>query len=364
MSSNHAMADIHASENAKVKPTLKPSTCARLYSRKAFKSLVASRRANVKSEKKQDSNAGQKHPVLIVHFMRHGQGTHNLIALKSTWKCVCEFGLLKKMEPKCHYNLVGPDAVLTELGRKEASTGARVVDSLVKKIRSNNEELHAEKMTHISSDIDLLITSPLRRALETGLLALGTRLYKKGMKASLDQQNKEKDVLQQTTNIDGEDYKHCPPIILEELAREQYGSHLCDKRLSIAETKDFFESIRKGIEPYPRPLPLITKEMSTNEDTLWTEIRETKVSLADRAIKFVQKLWIIADKYVETKKDIVPQILVTTHSSFLASLVRFGFVCCCDEDTNQEEETNERDQFLKWFATGEVRSLLLWRPSQ
>jgi len=114
-----------------------------------------------------------------VHFVRHGQGQHNVAFLNSATRCDCYDGNIPFEERNCPY--VQPavlDARLTELGEQQAV--------------SLQAKAAATKST-------LVLVSPLQRTLQTATLAF----------ASISP----------------------PPLLLayEEL-REQIGTHICDKR--------------------------------------------------------------------------------------------------------------------------------------
>eukprot|EP00013_Stygamoeba_regulata_P005167 CAMPEP_0177639576 /NCGR_PEP_ID=MMETSP0447-20121125/6094_1 /TAXON_ID=0 /ORGANISM="Stygamoeba regulata, Strain BSH-02190019" /LENGTH=291 /DNA_ID=CAMNT_0019141611 /DNA_START=31 /DNA_END=906 /DNA_ORIENTATION=+ len=146
--------------------------------------------------------AAQKEGAIVktVHFVRHGQGVHNLAALTSVNKCDCKN---PGNPPVCPY--VQPevkDARLTELGESQAT---------------------ALQERAAQCGATLVVVSPLQRALQTAHLAF--------LKADPR-----------------------PPFQALEDAREQIGAHVCDCRRPIADAKAqfpyvCFDGLAEGEDP-------------------------------------------------------------------------------------------------------------------
>jgi broad specificity phosphatase PhoE len=116
-----------------------------------------------------------------VHFVRHGEGHHNVLA-KTKGGCSC-----KTSPSSCPYKEKQiMDARLTELGRQQASAN--------------------QSFTATLDQLTVIYVSPLSRAVETALLAFHTH---------------------HTTNA-------CAFVANENL-REQYGAHVCDQRRLVDE---------------------------------------------------------------------------------------------------------------------------------
>lgn len=116
--------------------------------------------------------------------------------------------------------------------------------------------------------VEVVLLSPLSRAIQTGLLA-----FPKG---------------------------HCsPPFEAVEDLRERSGTHPCDKRRSKAELRAAFP--RVNFDGLP-----------SDEDTLWREERESQHDLAARAARLLDALMKRPER----------RIAVCTHSDFLVALMR------------------------------------------
>mmetsp|Transcript_24616 Transcript_24616/g.59881 ORF Transcript_24616/g.59881 Transcript_24616/m.59881 type:complete len:267 (-) Transcript_24616:259-1059(-) len=129
-------------------------------------------------------SAGSK----VVHFVRHGQGYHNLWAEQSGVRCNCIAGEFAA----CPYNrpdLV--DAALTDMGISQAT-----------KLSEADLDPHYP---------ELVVVSPLRRAMQTATYAFPPS-------------------------------PSVPFVALEDL-REHIGVHVCDKRFSVTEHKENFPHV-------------------------------------------------------------------------------------------------------------------------
>ena len=127
-------------------------------------------------------SSGEWGQVKIVHFVRHGNGYHNQRVIELGYGCQCHS---EKPVAACPYTGEGlVDARLTDIGQNEA------------------KQLYDEIEKKGEFPVDLILTSPLSRAIETCLIGMGHAQY-----------------------------NTVPRICLEEL-REQSGVHFCDKRHS------------------------------------------------------------------------------------------------------------------------------------
>jgi hypothetical protein len=139
----------------------------------------------------------------VVHFVRHGQAVHNaLAAAEGAVPCRCKRGEpmgLDTPRDDCPYNSEQAfDARLTEVGRSQAA---------------------ALRPTTATTGTELVVSSPLRRAIETALLAFGERAGG----------------------------GHGGVLVLESL-REQHGMHRCDQRGHTAAIQELFGDSVRGLD--------------------------------------------------------------------------------------------------------------------
>lgn len=186
--------------------------------------------------------------VKIIHFVRHGQGDHNQLVLDIGYGCQCNTN-----EPvaECPYKSANiNDAKLTNAGKSE---GKKVLEYL----EENNQ-----------IQIDCVLTSPLSRAIQTGVISLSNQKYQNITWKCL------------------------------ECLREQYGIHVCDKR----STKSYLTETFRNID---------FTDIETEEDTWFSENeRETREHLAQRILTFLNFARNLPEK----------NIVVFTHSSFLFTM--------------------------------------------
>lgn len=209
----------------------------------------------------------------IVHIIRHGQGFHNLMAdiyrkngIK--WK---SFSNDLTNNPYALPELLDPP--LTEHGRQQAKA-------------------LGEKTSKTKTQ--LVVTSPMRRAIQTAMLAC-PHLYGDGK-----------------TRWEA-----------NELARETMGVHTCDKRRTITEKSAEFPHIN-------------FKSIEEDTDTKWrSDHRETARECSDRCYQLA--LWI--------RKQEEEEIIISAHSSVLFSLMNTVFESKADMGLSQ------------WLMTGEMRSM-------
>lgn len=171
----------------------------------------------------------------LVHFVRHGQGYHNLLAnvarqYGATFSGAGEYEAAHRdNSPYIHPALVDPP--LTSLGIQDA-----------KRLK--------ELYSHL--DPALYVVSPMKRATETILIGF-------------------KDQIRSGASV-----------IAHEDCREQTGVHTCDMRSCLSDYKDCFEIVN---------CDLLTSE----EDPLWDECkRESMAKVAARVDKFLK--WLLLER--------------------------------------------------------------------
>lgn len=216
-----------------------------------------------------DSGLYPLHRCKTLHLVRHGQGYHNVAGEK-------DFGAYMS------YEYV--DASLTPLGWQQ-------VDNLRKHIWK----------TGIASRIELVVTSPLTRTMQTAAGVFGGGGYIDGdacpplMVAGAG-----------NSNHAAITSANCPPFIAIEWCREHLGVHPCDKRKDISEYRLLFPGIDFSL-------------VEENEDVLWkSDVREEEEEVAARGRTFIN--WLL------TRKE--KEIAVVSHSGFLIhTLGLFGKDC-------------------------------------
>lgn len=177
----------------------------------------------------------------VLHFIRHGQGFHNVAFL--------------------------------EMGSTEAYKDWRWVDSRLTAVgEAQAKELRSRPMW---STAQLVVVSPLSRAIKTGLLARP------------------------------EDLKL--PYIATELLRERIGTHPCDHRRSKTELAADFPLVDFSL-------------LSAEEDPYWTEEREPWEDLVGRALAFLEFIMARPER----------EVVVVTHNDFLEALLRDSPVTMAD----------------------------------
>ncbi|GMH03242.1 hypothetical protein Nepgr_005081 [Nepenthes gracilis] len=226
-----------------------------------------------------------------LHMVRHAQGFHNVAGENDC----------KEHLP---YDLFDPS--LTQLGWEQ-------VDNF-------RNHVHA---SGLSKRIELVITSPMTRTMQTAVGAFGGEGYIDGVDVTpLMVENACDSGRPAASSL------NCPPFIAVELCREYVGLHLCDKRRSISEYKSLFPAIDFSL-------------IESDEDILWKqEVGETNEEIAARGIKFMKWLW--------TRKE--KEIAVISHSGFLNNTVdQFGNDC----------HLLVKSEICSHFANCELRSFVL-----
>ncbi|XP_059591964.1 phosphoglycerate mutase-like protein 1 isoform X3 [Vitis vinifera] len=175
----------------------------------------------------------------------------------------------------------------------------------------------------LAKRIELVITSPLLRTMQTAVGVFGGEGYKDRM-----------DVLPLMVANAGECNRSAissldsPPFLAVELCREHLGVHPCDKRRSISDYQFLFPAIDFSLA-------------KSDEDILWkANVRETNEEVAARGLKFMNWLW--------TRKE--KEIAIVTHSGFLFhTLNAFGNDC----------HPLVKTEICKHFANCELRSMII-----
>ncbi|XP_057527126.1 phosphoglycerate mutase-like protein 1 [Amaranthus tricolor] len=228
------------------------------------------------------------HKCKILHLVRHAEGIHNIEGAEKY-----------KRSPEMI------DPCLSQLGWEQAETLRKHVCA-----------------SGLLQRIELVITSPLLRTMQTAAIVFGGDADKNGMNASpLMVQNAKND----HTEISS---RNCPPFVAHELCRERLGVNTCDKRRSISEQKNLFPAIDFSL-------------IESDEDSLWNaDVRESDEELAVRGMKFMNWLW--------TRKE--NEIAIVTHSAFLFQTLP-EFVYDCHPSTKNE--------ICTFFTNSELRSVVL-----
>ncbi|CAN1827429.1 Phosphoglycerate mutase-like protein 1 [Linum perenne] len=201
--------------------------------------------------------------------VRHAQGVHNVEGDKNY---------------KAYMSAQYFDAELTPLGWEQ-------VDNL-------RTHVHASGLL---DRIELVITSPLMRTLQTAVGVFGGGSYTDrvdGLPLMVANAGNSGRAAISSSNS--------PPIIAAELCREHFGVHPCDQRRSVSDYQFLFPAIDFSL-------------IETDEDTVWKpDVRETTEELAARGLKFLNWLWTRSEK----------EMAIVTHSGFLFhTLNAFGNDC-------------------------------------
>ncbi|KMS99617.1 hypothetical protein BVRB_1g021880 [Beta vulgaris subsp. vulgaris] len=241
-----------------------------------------------------DASGGQGlyplHHCKTLHLVRHAQGFHNVAGEKDH-------------ESYLSYDYL--DASLTPRGWEQ-------VDNLQKHVRASG----------LNKKIELVITSPLTRTIQTAVGVFGAGDCADGINVRplmvADAGNSSRPAISSFG---------CPPFLAVELCREHLGVHPCDKRRSKREYETQFPAI---------DFSLIENE----EDILWKEdVRETDEEVAERGMKFLKWLWNRKEK----------EIAIVSHSGFLFhTLSAFGNDC----------HQVVKDEICTHFANCELRSMV------
>ncbi|GER43271.1 phosphoglycerate mutase family protein [Striga asiatica] len=231
------------------------------------------------------------HRTKTIHLVRHAQGIHNVDGDKN-YKAY--------MSPEYF------DAHLTQLGWQQ-------VDNLRKHVHS----------TGLIKKIDVVITSPLLRTIQTAVGVFGGEGY-------ADRRDKLPLMVANAGNSGRAAISslNSPPILAVELCREHLGVHPCDKRRSISEYQFLFPAVDFSM-------------IESDDDSLWkADVRETKEEVAIRGKNFLN--WLL------TRKE--KEIAIVTHSGFLFhTLAALGNDC----------HPLVKKEISSHFANCELRSMVI-----
>lgn len=247
-----------------------------------------------------DGNTGSSlfplHRCKTLHLVRHAQGIHNV---------------KREKEPKASFSPELVDTHLTPLGWEQ-------VDNLRKHV---NECGLAKK-------IELVITSPLTRTMQTAVGVFGGDNLSDGQSAPpLMVESAENSGRSAISSL------NCPPFIAMEHCREHLYStlnkvHAFNKRRSISEYQLLFPAIDFS-------------QIENNEDVFWkADTREENSEVVARGLNFFNWLW--------TRKE--TEIAIVSHRGFLFHILQeFGNHC----------HPVIKDEICKPFANCELRSMVL-----
>ncbi|XP_057867486.1 phosphoglycerate mutase-like protein [Cryptomeria japonica] len=231
------------------------------------------------------------HRCKILHMVRHAQGYHNVAGEK---------------DHKAYLSYEFVDASLTPLGWQQ-------VDNLRRHVTNSG----------IASGIELVVTSPLTRTMQTAVGVFGSGSY---IDADLSPPLMVAGGGKSDHNAISS--SNCPPFVAVEYCREMMGLHPCDKRKSISEYKTLFPGIDFSM-------------VETDEDVLWKpDTREKDNEVAARGRAFIN--WLL------TRKE--KEIAIVSHSAFfIYALALFGEDC----------HPLVRNEIRKPFANCELRSFVV-----
>ena len=173
----------------------------------------------------------------LVFFIRHGEGRHNVA--QRDWRAAKKAGEPYTVDNDPDFGYV--DAELTEVGAKQA-------------------EALRPRFARLEEPLDLIVTSPMRRATQTALYALDHIWIAK------------------------------IPVVAHEDCHETGGRHTCDKRLSRTALEKYFPPY-DNLEGEPYKSRVDYAQLESEEDPLWhPEKREGKRAICKRAARFGKTL--------------------------------------------------------------------------
>lgn len=206
----------------------------------------------------------------VLHFIRHAEGYHNVAGTQDL---------------KNYLSEKYADAQLTKKGWQQ-------VAGLQSHIKSLPDHFQ----------VDLVVLSPLTRALETGIGVFGGD--------SVEDPDGHKVLMRGQTELEGVRVAHkaivsgrSPPFIAHEACREQSGQHPCDRRHPTSYLMEQFPGVDFSL-------------LESENDTLWepTE-RESREALRTRIWVFLKWLYVRPERH----------IAVVSHAGFLRNMSRcFG----------------------------------------
>ena len=225
----------------------------------------------------------------IVHFQRHGQGTHNEIYKQWTEK-TGKLLDLSETDPKKNPFLLDHviDAPLTQKGRDQCAEQRSAASKL--------------------EGVELVIVSPLVRALQTAHITFEDRLHVKW--------------------------------IAHDGIREELGTLLCNKRRPLSETELEFPEVDYSYLPYGNDDVVWNNHVEKTSDDNGIPRRETTVDMSHRAYNFLAT-------FLHQRHE--KEIAVVGHSAWLLAMT--GAVLDVGEDESSLVNT--------MFGQAEMRSMKL-----
>ncbi|OAY74611.1 Phosphoglycerate mutase-like protein 1 [Ananas comosus] len=253
------------------------------------------------------------HRCKTLHLVRHAQGIHNVKGEK---------------DYKAYLSPELFDAHLTPLGWEQVS----------------NLRKHVHKCG-LAKKIDLVITSPLLRTMQTAVGVFGGESYTDGINVPplmVENAGNSNHLAISSLN--------CPPFVAVEQCREHlahvylYSIFHIDRSLVLLGSLEFTHVTRGGVYLIIVLffLQLIFLwQIESDEDVLWkADVREKNEEVASRGMKFINWLWTREEK----------EIAIVTHSGFLFhTLSNFGKDC----------HPTIKEEICKHFANCELRTMVL-----
>jgi len=233
---------------------------------------------SVDGEKKRKSENDGSTVTKLIHFQRHGEGYHNLIS-----------ALYR--EAVGTFDVYDPDPKANPL----ASTV--LIDSPL--THRGYEESAARQVEASACNPEVIIVSPLQRAVQTALITF-EKQYHNGV-----------------------------PFVAHEGCRERLGLHTCNKRRPLSRTCLDFPQVDFSLVP-------------SDEDVLWMPgVLEKPIDEANRAYQFMTE-------FVMTRPE--KEMAIVCHSAWLLNL--FNCVIDCSNSSSEKDPST-------LFSTAEIRSVVV-----
>ena len=229
---------------------------------------------NVELGKAEES--GSKSVTKRIHFIRHGEGYHNVAFKQGTltwpWEPKEEEGIKNTLDKHPDFSYV--DTVLTDEGEQQAI-------SLQNYVAQNCQ------------NCTMLILSPMRRASQTGLLAFSKEIQEHGKTR-----------------------KNPLKLAVKEEAHESFSAHPCDMRLNLKDLKTFF--YETNAEKYGEILNKSGLELDyasqglKESDPFWENglKREDRIDCAKRGCKLLKWIYDIEDN----------EVAIAAHAGYLRAI--------------------------------------------
>ncbi|KAK8545759.1 hypothetical protein V6N13_067024 [Hibiscus sabdariffa] len=218
----------------------------------------------------------------ILHLVRHGQAWHNLEGDSN------------------REALLAPHLFDAQL----SPTGSTQVDELRKDVHTSG----------LLDKIELVITSPLSRAMQTAVGGFGHEGHKNDGSAV------------STLNT--------PKIMAVELCRDRLGVRPCDKRRKVSECRTRFPSIDFSM-------------IDSEDDDVWNpNLRESEEELGERVVELLKWIWTRPEK----------EIVVVSHGKILQQILISSL--------GNAENPAESAALCKRFSHCELRSVVILDKSK